>query len=228
MPGTGSSAKKQRVFSTPSSSATVFLPPPTPCLLPYAFPQPPLSPPLQASPVRHAPTPRTKSTFSSAGQTITNVAKTNQCLRPLSEPEIRQRTFEILKDILSADELERLGWDKYSGSTADTVKESVETIRACLGRTQSRTAKMNKVFQYVDKYSKVIGTAIQHQPKITALVWAGVQMGIQVCVLVYRNSCPVARSNPTRIWRGSLGSEGRTLLYYPSTHAASAEFPSRH
>jgi hypothetical protein len=99
----------------------------------------------------------------------------------LSPAEIRERTLELLKQKLNAKELERLQWDEYTGTTAEKSKEMVEGVRRSMDGKQDHTKKMYKILQHVDNYSKIIDVAIQHQPQITALVWAGIRMGFQVC-----------------------------------------------
>lgn len=40
--------------------------------------------------------------------------------------------------------------------------------------------RLEKIFRTVDKYTRVVDTAIQHSPEITALAWAGVRFMLQV------------------------------------------------
>jgi hypothetical protein len=53
-----------------------------------------------------------------------------------------------------------------------------------------------KILQHVDNYCKIVDVAIQHQPQITALVWAGIRMGIQVSAL-FR----IQTLHSTVVWR---------------------------
>jgi hypothetical protein len=99
----------------------------------------------------------------------------------LSPPEIRERTLDLLKQKLHPKELESLQWDQYTGTTAEKSKEMVDGVRRSMDGKQNHTKKMYKILQHVENYSKIIDVAIQHQPQITALVWAGIRMGIQVC-----------------------------------------------
>ena len=42
--------------------------------------------------------------------------------------------------------------------------------------------RVGEILRSVGKYSGVVGTAVQCDPMVAALVWAGVQGIIQVCV----------------------------------------------
>jgi hypothetical protein len=105
-------------------------------------------------------------------------------LQPLSQAEIRERTFFFLKDQLGPKELVGLGWDQYTRTTAKQANEAIVGVKSLVERgSQSRWIKLDKVLQYVERYCKIIDVAIQHQPDITALVWAGMRTCIQVCQL---------------------------------------------
>ena len=98
-----------------------------------------------------------------------------QTLSPL---EIRQRTAELLKKRLAPEEVEKIKWGE---TTEEQAKDVVEKVHKSLEGKPEHTGKMYKTLQYIDMYAKIIDVAIQHQPCITALVWAGVRTVIQVC-----------------------------------------------
>jgi len=98
----------------------------------------------------------------------------------LSLTEIRERTAELLRKKLRPEEVEKLKWDE---TTAEQAKEVVNTVKQSMEGKPEHTGKMYKTLQYVNKYCTIIDVAIQHQPQITALVWAGVRTVIQVCEL---------------------------------------------
>ena len=98
-----------------------------------------------------------------------------QTLSPL---EIRQLTAGLLKNRLTPEEVEEIKWDE---TTEEQAKAVVEEVQKSLEGKPDHTGKMYKTLQYVNQYSKIIDVAIQHQPCITALVWAGVRTVIQVC-----------------------------------------------
>ena len=97
-----------------------------------------------------------------------------QTLSPL---EIRQRTADLLKERLTPEEIEKIKWDE---TTEEQAKDVVEEVQKSLEGKPEHTGKMYKTLQYINQYSKIIDVAIQHQPCITALVWAGVRTVIQV------------------------------------------------
>ena len=98
-----------------------------------------------------------------------------QTLSPL---EIRQRTVNLLKNRLTPEEVEEIEWDE---TTEEQAKAVIEEVQKSLEGKPEHTGKMYKTLQYINLYSKIIDVAIQHQPCITALVWAGVRTVIQVC-----------------------------------------------
>jgi hypothetical protein len=74
--------------------------------------------------------------------------------------------------------MEKIKWDE---TTPDQAKAVVEGVQKSLEGKPDHTGKMYKTLQYINKYSTIIDVAIQHQPCITALVWAGMRTVIQVC-----------------------------------------------
>ena len=99
-------------------------------------------------------------------------------IRPqtLSPPEIRQRTADLLKKRLTPGEVEKIKWDETTEEQAKAVVEGVQ--KSLEGKPEHRG--MYKTLQYINKYAAIIDVAIQHQPCITALVWAGMRAVIQV------------------------------------------------
>ena len=98
--------------------------------------------------------------------------------RTLTTLEIRERTANLLKERLTPEEAGKLNWDE---TTPEQAKAVVEEIQKSLEGKPEHTGKMYKTLQYINNYSKIIDVAIQHQPCITALVWAGMRTVIQVC-----------------------------------------------
>jgi len=99
------------------------------------------------------------------------------CLKPLTAIEISQRTYEHLKEKLSDKELEGLNWATYSGMTAE---KDIEDVKEKLKGHRQGAQKMNNILLHINKYCTIVDVAIQHQPDITALVWAGARTIIQV------------------------------------------------
>ena len=97
-------------------------------------------------------------------------------------------------------EEERKLWDSYSASqiqvpagrqyideqislireTRDDLTDKQLTIQRSDGRVIIVREKINSVLKVMDKYMAIGDIAIQHSPRITALVWAGVRLGLQV------------------------------------------------
>ena len=98
--------------------------------------------------------------------------------RTLTTLEIRERTANLLKERLTPEEAGKLNWDE---TTPEQAKAVVEEVQKSLEGKPEHTGKMYKTLQYINNYSKIIDVAIQHQPCITALVWAGMRTVIQVC-----------------------------------------------
>ena len=85
--------------------------------------------------------------------------------------------MELLKERLRPEEVEKIKWDETTPEQAKTV---VQEIQNSLEGRPEHTGKMHKTLQYINKYATIVDVAIQHQPCITALVWAGMRTVIQV------------------------------------------------
>jgi hypothetical protein len=46
--------------------------------------------------------------------------------------------------------------------------------------------KLDRIVKALDTYAKIVDVAIQHNPEITALVWAGARFLLQVSVISFR------------------------------------------
>ena len=93
---------------------------------------------------------------------------------------------------------ERKAWDSYYVSQSqagcqsineqirlihkarDNLTEEQTIIQRRDGRVIIVRKKINSVLKVMDKYMAIGNIAIQHSPTITALVWAGVRLGLQV------------------------------------------------
>ena len=93
---------------------------------------------------------------------------------------------------------EREAWDSYPVSQSQAGRKSIdEQMKLILGARDNLTdeqliiqrsdgrviivrEKINSVLKVMDKYMAIGNAAIQHSPRITALVWAGVRLGLQV------------------------------------------------
>ena len=62
----------------------------------------------------------------------------------------------------------------------DNLTDKQMVIQRSGGRVIIVREKINSVLKVMDKYKAIGDIAIQHSPRITALVWAGVRLGLQV------------------------------------------------
>jgi len=113
-------------------------------------------------------------TLSTSAQPLPIPAALPQTLSPL---EIRQRIAKLLEKRLTAEEVKKIKWEE---TTPEQAKAVVEEVKNSLEGKPEHSEKMYKSLQYINKYAKIIDVAIQHQPCITALVWAGMRTVIQV------------------------------------------------
>ena len=120
------------------------------------------------------------------------------CLKPLTTIEISQRTYEHLKEKLSNKELGELKWATYSGTTAEKY---IADLKEKLKGHQQGAQKMNNILLHVNKYCTIVDVAIQHQPDITALVWAGARTVIQVRKTSTTTPWPNSNANFVSSWR---------------------------
>lgn len=65
----------------------------------------------------------------------------------------------------------------------DLSDPTLKTVGITVGDLKSKGVsggRFRKVLKTIDNYAKIVDTAIQHHPEITALVWAGVKVILQV------------------------------------------------
>ena len=143
--------------------------------------------------MRSATTGQPAATLATLAQTPTATA-IPQTLSPL---EIRQRTADLLKIRLTSEEAKKIKWDE---TTEEQAKAVVEEVQRSLKGKPDHTGKMYKTLQYINQYSKIIDVAIQHQPCITALVWAGMRTVIQVRSLLMCEFLPICLPIDVSSW----------------------------
>ena len=177
-PSSSSDRKTPPASCTQALSAVNTPPTASPSAPSHAFASSTAGSPTRAapatSPTRSATTGQPAIALPTSAQTPT-VTALPQTLSPL---EIRQRTADLLKKRLTPEEAEEIKWDE---TTEEQAKAVVEEVQRSLEGKPDHTGKIYKTLQYINQYSKIIDVAIQHQPCITALVWAGMRTVIQVC-----------------------------------------------
>ena len=104
------------------------------------------------------------------------------------------KALDIAQTKLSENNLPRLDLTKLS-----PAEENIEAVLKSLNTLQEDQQKkrwsytwhgkkiiiaerLGEIFRSMDKYSKIVGTAVQCDPHVSAIVWAGVQAIIQVCI----------------------------------------------
>ena len=117
----------------------------------------------------------------------------NLCDASRTSEALWEEAVEALKD------KERKAWDSYLTSQSqaqagrpyiaeqiglirearDNLTDKQMVIQRSGGRVIIVREKINSVLKVMDKYVAVGNVAIQHSPKITALVWAGIRLGLQ-------------------------------------------------
>ena len=69
-----------------------------------------------------------------------------------------------------------------STPSAEIIRSAVETHGVETSRKSNqkdgqkeRRERLNRVLKRLDKYTKIVDTAVQHSPEVTTLVWAGIR-----------------------------------------------------
>jgi hypothetical protein len=106
-------------------------------------------------------------------------------LQALGPAEIQTLTRRILEkpERLGPEKTAEINWDEFV-STGENTLGVIQDVKTSLEGKKEHTAKVHNILQYINKYCYIVDVAIQHQPQITALVWAGVRTCIQVCALI--------------------------------------------
>jgi hypothetical protein len=215
---------RSRSPSPPPPSATSPRPPPSSATAnPPSQLSPPSSSPAQSIPVSPVPVPLAapKSPPGDAGAIAADV------LQALGPAEIRSRTHELLERRLGQEELKRLGWDQFRESTAERAQNVVQEVKTCLDRKKEHTEKVHKILQYVNEYCIIVDVAVQHQPQITALVWAGIRTCIQVCVLIISLLYIMRRPSPNLDYLHQLTTALSSWQQIPTKHLTDLNKPPK-
>lgn len=122
-----------------------------------------------------------KETISTAGQTLTNRYVDGPHIRLISvltqsgRPEHLQELNDILKDKLTTEERKLIPLDT-TASPLQLGKATLAEIRD-LNRNNGSTSN---IVQGLERIACIGDVAIQHSPEVTALVWAGIRVFLQV------------------------------------------------
>ena len=105
------------------------------------------------------------------------------------------RVLEIAKEKLRNNNLPQFN---LSNLTTHSAEENIEAVVKALNTLQEDDKKkrwsytwrgkkiivveqFGKILKSVEKYSKIVDTAVQSNPQVSALVWAGIQAIMRVC-----------------------------------------------
>jgi hypothetical protein len=115
---------------------------------------------------------------------------------PSISSHLWQKALEIAQESLAKYQLPSLELGSLqSQSAAENMKSLVAELGAAHQEKKDRqwrykdrdgnevvwVERLGKILKSVDKYAKIVDTAIQHHPDITSLVWAGARAILQVC-----------------------------------------------
>jgi len=140
-------------------------------------------------------TPGPVSTTSSEPQMLSTVSQPNNTVPPSVSSHIWQKTFEIAQKSLAKYQLPSVELGSLqSQSAAENIQALVAELETAYQGKKDRqwrykdrdgnevvwVERVGKILKSVDKYAKIVDTAIQHHPDITSLVWAGARTMLQV------------------------------------------------
>lgn len=85
-----------------------------------------------------------------------------------------------------------------STSAAENIQSIIGTLKAAQKGDEKenhtdekeknvRRNRISGALRSVEKYTKIVDTAVQHSPEVTSLVWACVRAIIQVCIHPFGN-----------------------------------------
>jgi len=127
------------------------------------------------------------------GQNIENSLST----APLSiSSHLWQKTLQISQESIAKYQLPSLELGSLrSQSAAENIQALVAEVEIAHRESKDRqwrykdrqgnevvwVERLGNIVKSVDKYAKIVDTAIQHHPDITSLVWAGARTMLQVC-----------------------------------------------
>ena len=104
-------------------------------------------------------------------------------------PSIWERTLDIAETMLRDHGLPALDRNTLgSASSAENIQAVLETLITAQGEGQKEKLigkdRLRRILRGVEKYTRIVDTAVQHSPEVTALVWAGIKGILQVSILL--------------------------------------------
>ena len=106
------------------------------------------------------------------------------------------RALDIAQNKLSENSLPQLDSTKLTSESAeeniDAVVKSLNALQLDKQRNQWRytwrgkevviAERLGKILKSIERYSTVVGAAVQCGPPVSAIVWAGIQGIMRVCI----------------------------------------------
>ncbi|KAF8417386.1 hypothetical protein EV426DRAFT_376156 [Tirmania nivea] len=145
-----------------------------------------------------SPDPSTPATASTSTPTPHPTVHTNDipAVAVCTDPNgLWQRALDIAQKKLSDKDLPPLDVSKHlsaaSGANGDqsashivalTIGDLQATIKTKQQRADGKTTRCEEMLKMFSKYAVIVDIAIQHSPQITALVWAGVRLTLQIAL----------------------------------------------
>ena len=114
---------------------------------------------------------------------------------PPQPPSTWERTLDIAATMLHDHDLPAL--DRDTLSSTENIQAVLEALNTAQGEDQKVKLigkdRLRRILRGVEKYTKIVDSAVQHSPEVTALVWAGIRGILQVSILlpqveIYMNS----------------------------------------
>jgi len=92
-----------------------------------------------------------------------------------------QRSIQIAQRKLSEKNLPPLSLDDQKSQSANgVIKLTIGDLQSIIQKNSGGVERFGKILKTVEKYAKIVDTAIQHSPEFSSLVWAGVRAIVQV------------------------------------------------
>ena len=140
-------------------------------------------------PAVNAETPTSQSHSVACHPSLQDDKSVNSTPPPPQPPSIWERTLDIAETILRDHGLPALDRTTLgSASSAENIQAVLETLKTAQGEDQKEKLigkdRLQRILRGVEKYTKIVDTAVQHSPEVTALVWAGIRGILQVSVLL--------------------------------------------
>jgi len=96
-----------------------------------------------------------------------------------------QRSIQIAQKKLSEKNLPPLSLDDQNCQTThNTIELTISELQSIIKKYDEGGAgveRLGKILRTVEKYAKIVDTAIQHNPQYSSLIWAGIRAIVQVC-----------------------------------------------